>query len=97
MVKVRQHSGPTRDQLRRAFGATLRTLRLRIGYAQERFAYEAEIDRSYFGKLERGGCTPTLETIYRFLPLLQITFLQFAEEFERSLRKERRKPEGPTD
>jgi transcriptional regulator with XRE-family HTH domain len=81
---------PDRGQLRRVFGVTLRTLRSRAGYAQEKFALDAGVDRSYVGKLERGESTPTLETVFHFLPLLGISFEQFAAEFESELRRDRR-------
>jgi transcriptional regulator with XRE-family HTH domain len=86
---------PDRDQLRRVYGSTLRTLRSRAGYAQERFALDAGVDRSYLGKLERGEATPTLETVYRFLPLLRISFVEFATEFESALRRDRRTRRRP--
>jgi hypothetical protein len=35
--------------------------------------------------LERGLRTPRLYTILRLLPGLHVTFVEFAEEFERSL------------
>ena len=43
------------------------------------------MDRVYLGSLEREKHTPTLESIYRLLPILDVTFTQFAAEFERVL------------
>jgi len=75
----------TRSQLRRAFADTVRILRARTGISQERLAQESGMDRVYLGSLEREKHTPTLESIYRLLPILDVTFTQFAAEFERVL------------
>jgi transcriptional regulator with XRE-family HTH domain len=79
-----------RDQLRRAFADTVRVLRLRIGVSQENLAYLAGVDRGYMGGLEREKHTPTLESIYRLLPALGISFVEFATEFDRALHSRRR-------
>ena len=76
-----------RAVIRKTFGVTMRTFRKRLGYAQERLALEANVDRGYMSGLERGLHVPSIHTVYKFLPLLQITFVQFAEEFERELRR----------
>jgi transcriptional regulator with XRE-family HTH domain len=77
----------TGDELRRAFGVTLRRLRLRAGIAQERLALESGLDRAYMSMLERGAHAPTLETIFRLLPPLGITFTGFARALERTLKQ----------
>jgi transcriptional regulator with XRE-family HTH domain len=88
-----------RAAIRRAYGYTLRSLRQRIGLAQERMALEAAVDRAYVSGLERGLHTPTLETVIRFLPFLKVSFPEFAAEYDRCLRKARReaKRNGPAD
>jgi transcriptional regulator with XRE-family HTH domain len=68
----------------------VRGLRARIGLAQETLALEAGVDRAYMSGLERGKHTPTLETVLRFLPLLQVSFPDFAIEFDKCLRRARR-------
>ena len=77
----------TRAQFGRAFGMTVRALRLRAGLAQETLALEAGIGRAYMGALERGLHNPTLEMAYRVLPFLGVTFVEFAAEFEKHLRR----------
>lgn len=79
---------PERIALRRAFSMTVRTLRLKVGIAQERLATETGTDRGYMSGLERGLHTPSLETIFKLLPVLQVDFGQFAVEFMRSHKKE---------
>jgi transcriptional regulator with XRE-family HTH domain len=82
-----------RDQLRRAFADTVRILRGRVGLSQEKLARQAGVDRGYMGGLEREKHTPTLESIFRLLPILDVTFVEFAKEFERVLYA-RRPPEA---
>lgn len=49
----------------KAFGAALKELRERHGLSQEAAALACGVDRAYFGKLERGQKSPTLDTIWR--------------------------------
>jgi transcriptional regulator with XRE-family HTH domain len=87
----------TRDQIRLVFGQTLRFLRRKAGISQERLARNLGIDRGYTAGLERGRHTPTLETIYRLLPGLHVTFVEFAREFERTLRAKDGAGHNPVD
>jgi transcriptional regulator with XRE-family HTH domain len=48
-----------------AFGDALRELREERGLSQEAAALTCGIDRSYFGKIERGEKNPTLDTIWK--------------------------------
>ena len=81
-----------REELRRAFADTIRILRARVGISQENLALKAGVDRGYMGGLERERHTPTLESIYRLLPVLEISFVDFAVEFDRVLHSRKRKP-----
>lgn len=81
------HPPFTRAQLGRAFGMTVRALRLRAGLAQETLALEAGIGRAYMSALERGLHNPTLEMAYRILPFVGVSFVEFAGEFEKHLRR----------
>jgi transcriptional regulator with XRE-family HTH domain len=47
----------------RALGRAFRATRKELGYTQESFALKANIDRSYYGALERGEYNATIETI----------------------------------
>lgn len=42
------------EELRGALGETIRDLRARAGYSQERFAYVVGMHRTYVGSIERG-------------------------------------------
>ena len=76
-----------RVQMRAAFTLCLRNLRGRVGLSQEKLAQACEIDRGYLGQLERGNHSPTLETIYRLLPPLEVNLSEFAKEYEACLRR----------
>lgn len=49
----------------KACGGVLRKLRLQQGIAQDAFALLAGIDRSYYGKLERGERQPSLTVLLK--------------------------------
>ncbi len=46
-----------------ALGSAIRAVRKQKGYTQETFALHAEIDRSYYGAIERGEFNVTVDTI----------------------------------
>jgi XRE family transcriptional regulator, regulator of sulfur utilization len=46
-----------------ALGAAIRAIRNQQGYTQESFALKADIDRSYYGAIERGEFNVTVDTI----------------------------------
>jgi len=80
----------------RAFGQAVRTLRERLGVAQDQFALTANIDRSYYGKLERGERQPTLGLLLRAAKALGISAADLVHETENIIRlsgetKQRRK------
>lgn len=79
-----------RIHMRRAFSQCVRRLRMKAGISQERLAHEAGIDRAYMSELERGLHTPTLDTVYKLLPPLEVTFPEFAQEHDGCLRRARR-------
>jgi transcriptional regulator with XRE-family HTH domain len=46
-----------------ALGNAIRAVRKHNGHTQESFALHAEIDRSYYGAIERGEFNVTVDTI----------------------------------
>jgi transcriptional regulator with XRE-family HTH domain len=56
-----------------AFGEVIRAERVRQGIAQDQFALLANVDRSYYGKLERGERQPSLALILRIAGGLGVT------------------------
>ena len=49
----------------KAFGAVVREARLHAGIAQEDLAHMSNVERSYFGRIERGQSQPTLHLIFK--------------------------------
>jgi transcriptional regulator with XRE-family HTH domain len=58
--------------LRQVFAANLRRLRHAKGLSQEDLAYEADVNRSYMSKLEKGGSYPGLEIIGKLSTILGV-------------------------
>ncbi len=58
--------------LREVFAANLRQLRHKKGISQETLAYEADINRTYISKLEKGMSYPGLEIIGKLAAVLSV-------------------------
>jgi transcriptional regulator with XRE-family HTH domain len=58
--------------LRQVFAANLRRLRHAKGLSQEDLAYEAEVNRSYLSKVEKGATYVGLEIIGKLAAVLEI-------------------------
>lgn len=56
-----------------AFGRAVRELRVERGFAQERFAAHAGLDRSYYGAIERGEFNCTLDTVMKIAAGLDVS------------------------
>jgi transcriptional regulator with XRE-family HTH domain len=64
-----------------ALGNAIRALRKKHGYTQESFALEADIDRGYYGAVERGEFNITVDTIMTIAAGLSVSA---AELFKRA-------------
>ena len=73
-----------------AFGETVRALRVEQGDAQDAFALKANVDRSYYGKLERGERQPSLALLLRISTQLGISGATLVGQTEVSLRRLKR-------
>lgn len=51
------------DKIVTLFSERVRALREKSGASQEKFALDAGIDRSYYGKIERNQANPTLRQL----------------------------------
>lgn len=60
-------------ELRKCFGAKIKSIRLRAGLSQEVFADKCGLDRTYVSGIERGVRNPTLEVIAALAKGLNIT------------------------
>lgn len=74
----------------KAFGNAVRTTRESLGLAQDEFALKAGVDRSYYGKLERGERQPSLALLLRIAGALGLSGGKLVELTELSLRRPRR-------
>ena len=72
------------DKVIEAFGKRVKRLRLELGYSQEAFAQEAGIDRSYYGRIERGEANLTLRNIAAIAELLRLTIPDLFMESNKS-------------
>jgi transcriptional regulator with XRE-family HTH domain len=64
-----------------ALGKAIRAMRKQQGYTQESFALKADIDRSYYGAIERGEFNVTVDTVMTIAAGLSVSA---AELFKRS-------------
>ena len=62
----------TPEDVRRLFGARVRSIRLRLGFSQEELADRAHLDRTYISSLERGHRNVGLENICRIAGALNV-------------------------
>lgn len=72
--------------LKRAFGTTVRRLRLQAGLSQEKFAQRARVSRNFQGSVERGESSLSLEVADRFARTLGRTLAQLLAEVEHDSR-----------
>ena len=75
-----------------AFGQVIRTERTKQGVAQDQFALLAEVDRSYYGKLERGERQPSLALMLRIALGLGLPASDLVHRVERLLERGRKGP-----
>lgn len=76
--------------MRRAVAMAIRRQRLRRrpGCSQENLALEMEMDRSYFGALERGEHDPRLSTLCIVASALRIKASYLVNEIEQFWKKQ---------
>jgi transcriptional regulator with XRE-family HTH domain len=69
----------------KAFGTVVRAEREQRAIAQDAFALLAHVDRSYYGKLERGERQPSLALLLRIARGLQLPGAELLAKVEREL------------
>lgn len=77
------------EKLNESFAKRVRTLRAEEGYSQEAFAQEAGIDRSYYGRIERGEANPTLRNIAAIAAVFGISVVELFEDLPKNTKKKR--------
>lgn len=60
------------ETLRRTLGRNVRVLRRGRKLSQEQLAFEAEIDRTYVGQIERGVINPSLQILWKIANVLAV-------------------------
>ena len=65
----------------------MRQTRVNLGVAQDQMALMAGVDRSYFGKLERGERQPSLSILLRIAGALGVTGAELVELAEAEIPK----------
>lgn len=73
--------------LRQVFAANLRRLRHERGISQETLAYEADVNRTYISKLEKGVSYAGLEVIGKLAAVLEIEPAQLLQLPARNKRR----------
>jgi transcriptional regulator with XRE-family HTH domain len=71
--KVKTIDVDQKKSLNRAFGVVLRKHREASGIAQERFALQIGVNRTYVSMVERGLSNPTIGSLFRFAEGLGVT------------------------
>jgi transcriptional regulator with XRE-family HTH domain len=64
---------PKKSPANQALGRAIQALRKKQGYTQESFAMKADLDRSYYGAIERGEFNVTVDTIMTIAAGLDIS------------------------
>lgn len=59
-----------KTQLKVALGRVIADLRGKLGLSQERLAFEADVDRTRMGEIERGEANPTIDTLNKIATAL---------------------------
>jgi len=67
---------------RELVGRNVRRLRVAQGISQERLAFDAGVDRSYLGGMERGEANPTVDVLDRLAHTLGVALADLFAEIE---------------
>ena len=63
-------------------GWNVRRIRVSKGISQERLAFDANVDRSYLGGLERGEHNPTVDVLERVAKVLDVLIRDLFEDYD---------------
>jgi transcriptional regulator with XRE-family HTH domain len=65
---------------RTLIAANVRRIRVALGVSQERLAFDAGVDRSYLGGMERGEANPTVDVLERIATTLGVSLSELFVE-----------------
>jgi transcriptional regulator with XRE-family HTH domain len=71
---------PAMQDWRKIVGKNVRTIRQERGITQEKLAFEAEIDLTYVGGIERGKRNPSLLVLARIASALSVHLTKLLAE-----------------
>ena len=80
MRAVPNRNRRARDPILVALGAAIRRLREARSISQERLALEAEVDRSYVGRVERGDNAVAVLTLVKLAAILDVSASTLMEQ-----------------
>jgi transcriptional regulator with XRE-family HTH domain len=66
--------------IRQRLGRNVRRLREQKGWSQEKFAFEADIHRTYVSDIERGARNPTIIIVEKLATSLGVTASELMNE-----------------
>ncbi len=67
------HAEETYSDIKKVFGAAVRSWRTHLNLSQEELAERADLHPTYVGGIERGVCNPSLASIKKLARALQIS------------------------
>lgn len=79
------------EKVIKSFASRVKQLRLEKEYSQEGFAIQAQIDRSYYGRIERGEANPTLNNIAAIADVLGLEIWELFYESPKPVRRKKSK------
>jgi transcriptional regulator with XRE-family HTH domain len=65
-----------------AFGIVLRQLRKQQALSQEFLAHESGLERNYISLLELGRNSPSIKTLFKLSPVLNVSVSEFMHQVE---------------
>jgi len=68
--------------LKAAFGKTVRELREELGLSQEKLAQRAKVSRNFWGSVERGESSLSIDVAERFSRALGVTLSELVKQAE---------------
>jgi transcriptional regulator with XRE-family HTH domain len=86
-----KRSASFEPEVARAIGSVIRRAREALEFSQDGFALHAGVDRSYYGKLERGERQPTVGLLLRIATALDTSGAALLDQAEQILRERPRK------
>ena len=75
-------------------GWNVRRVRVAKGVSQERLAFDAGVDRSYLGGMERGEANPTVDVMDRLAKTLDVPLAELFMEFDEGMPTNHGLPRG---